>query len=467
MVYRKTVKIFAAALAIASLWVGVDVACADDVPHNASNDDTEATITELEQSLLLIKRIEENRRQLVDESTFTNATHSYSTYSQTEEITEQDKLIADMAKRMNDSAGLSNQDGSITISGYCLNHQDKLILKGFVESIREQLIKVTGVKFPSSAYRVLVIGVVPKEKQANVREAQYKINIVPDAMPHQDAATIRITILNPQAMDSHEFAECVIRGYLALYSYVLRKSNYSGESIELPNWFIKGLGRQIDFQSRQKDINLVLFMWSNGLIPPVEKLVSASSNILNNNPVLASALVGFWLDCKDSQKRFRSLMTELANGTQWTAELFKRTILDEISFLELDYGLDSWLLAQRFKVLEVGSSSENLARRIVTNLMLIPGYGIVPEEVGMRWVAQSPAELAKYASEPWAKKLAQRKQQFMIIASTGRNDEFRAAAAEIIAFYQAVIDGKGTEQELRQQYVSAEEKLFKAVSEEE
>ena len=100
MVYRKTVKIFAAALAIASLWVGVDVACADDVPHNASNDDTEATITELEQSLLLIKRIEENRRQLVDESTFTNATHSYSTYSQTEEITEQDKLIADMAKRM-------------------------------------------------------------------------------------------------------------------------------------------------------------------------------------------------------------------------------------------------------------------------------------------------------------------------------------------------------------------------------
>lgn len=422
---------------------------------------------ELEQALILVKRIEENKKMLEDSSPLNASEQKDSQYQGVSEKTDQDKLIADMAARLNDSAGLANQDGSITISGQCLNHQDKLILKGFVEGIREQLIKITGISFPPSAYRILVMGVVPKAKQENADKSHYKISIVPEAMPYQDAATIRLTILHPAAMNPHEFAENVIRGYLALYTYVLRDAEYTGESTQPPKWFVKGLAKRIDFSARQNDTNNILYMWTNGFIPSLEKLAIADSKLVESNDALAASLVGFWLDCDKPKSRMSSLFTKLANGEDWTPALYKETIRKNISFEELDYGFDSWLLAQRFKVLDVGTSTEDLAKRIITHLMFTPAVGIVPESAGIKWVAQKPDELAKFKDEPWAKKLAEKKQRFLIVASAGRNDEFRAAATDLIAFYQAIIAGEESESELRERYAKAEKMLFAAITREE
>ena len=285
-------------------------------------------------------------------------------------------------------------------------------------------------------------------------------------MPHHDVATIKITILHPAAMDSHEFAENVIRGYLALYTYVMRNDNYAGESTELPKWFIKGLAKQIDFSSRQKDINNVLYMWSNGYIPSIDKLITENAHLPMSNTAVASAVVAFWLDCGKPKERMATLFKKLANGEKWSPELYIETTRSNVSSQELNRGFDYWLLEQRFKVFQVGASSENLANRIITHLMFIPGSGIVPETAGPKWVAQPPAELSKFKKEPWAKKLAERKKRFLVVASTGRNDEFRAAASDLIAFYQAIIDGKASEEELRKKCHEAEDKLYAAITKE-
>lgn len=455
------------AFAVAMLMVEV---LASDAPLPSDFDDAtelKQTIDELEQALVLIKQIEENKEALGEDSVFAISGEINSQNQGFEEVTEQDKLIAKMAQRLNDSAGLSNQDGSVVVSGQCLSHQDKLILKTFVEGIREQLEKITGLKFPSSAYRILVMGAVPKSRKEDTKTAQYKISIVPDAMTFQDAATIRLIIHHPSAMDSYEFAENVIRGYLALYTHVLREEKYDGLSTEPPKWFIKGLARQIDFSAQQDDTNEVLYMWSKALIPSVDKLTIEDSVLTQNNDALSSAIVGFWLDCNNPKDRLRTLFSKLANGVKWTPELYRETIRPNISPEELDDGFDYWLLAQRFKILRVGSSSEGLAKRIITHLMFVPGCGIVPESVGPKWIALHPSELAKFKDQPWAKKLAERNQRFILIASTGRNDEFRTATVELSSFYQAIIDGKASEAELIAKFIDAEKMLFAAITDKE
>ena len=462
--YKRVVGAFACAICFMQM-----AAYASDTALQSSLDDKEellAAMNELEQALALVKNIEENKASLGNESVTNNeVSPSVAQYKNNEE-TDQDKLIADMAERMNDSYGLSNQDNSVIIGGIALNHKDKLVLKNFVEGIRDQLAKITGLKFPSSAYRIMIYGVVPKTDYVFENKSKYKINIVPDAMPHHDVATIKITILHPAAMDSHEFAENVIRGYLALYTYVMRNDNYAGESTELPKWFIKGLAKQIDFSSRQKDINNVLYMWSNGYIPSIDKLITENANLPMSNTAIASAIVAFWLDCGKPKERMATLFKKLANGEKWSPELYIETTRSNVSFQELNRGFDYWLLEQRFKVFQVGASSENLANRIITHLMFIPGSGIVPETAGPKWVAQPPAELSKFKNEPWAKKLAERKKRFLVVASTGRNDEFRAAASDLIAFYQAIIDGKASEEELRKKCYEAEDKLYAAITKE-
>lgn len=428
------------------------------------NPEIEQNIEDFENALVLVKRIENNNQELQEDPITQDPAPTPSQYHYTSEETEQDRLIAGMAERLNNVAGLSNQDGSVIISGRCLSHQDKLILKNFVEGIREQLEKITGLKFPSSAYRILVMGAVPKSRKEDTKTAQYKISIVPDAMTFQGAATIRLIIHHPSAMDSYEFAENVIRGYFALFTYVLRESNYTGPSNEPPGWFYRGLAKQIDFTSRQKDTNDTIHMWSNGYLPTLETLTVYDAAVTKSNDALASSLLGFWLDCGKPKNRLITLFTKLANGQEWSPELFRETIRPKITSNDLDGLFDSWLLAQRFKVLDVGTSTEDLAKRIITHLMFTPGYGIVPETAGVKWVAQHPVELSKFKDEPWAKKFAEKSQRFILIASAGRNDAFRAAAAELSAFYQAVIEGDLTEAELREKYMTAEKKLFAAIS---
>lgn len=382
------------------------------------------------------------------------------------ETTEQDKLIADMAERMNDNYGLSNQDNSVIIGGVALNHQDKLVLKNFVEGIRDQLAKITGLKFPSSAYRIMIYGAVPKTDYGSENKSKYKINIVPDAIPYHDVATIRITILHPAAMDSHEFAENVIRGYLALYTHVMRNDNYAGENTELPKWFIKGLAKQIDFSSKYEDINDALYFWSKGLVPPIETLLTEDSTLIQSNSALGTALVGYWLDLGVSGDSMKQLFTKLANGTKWSSELYRETARKTISFSELNRGFDYWMLAQRFKVLKVGSSSEGLAKRIVTHLSFIPKNSMLSKMNQCGWVALPAVDLVKYKSELWAKKTAEKKTRFLTTVSAGRNDEFRAAISELVVFYQGIIDGEASEDELREKYNVAEEMLFNAVTKE-
>lgn len=461
-------KCIGGVLALASTLLVAEVHASDATLPSKSNDvvELEKAMDELEQALVLVKRIEENKKELGKDSVSAKSEQTISKYQSTDEQTDQDKLIAQMAKRLNDSAGLSNQDGSVTISGICFSHQEKLILKDFVEGIRDQLTKITGLKFPSSAYRILVIGAVPKSREDDTKTAHYKINIVPDAMPHQDAATIELIILHPKAMDSHEFAANVIRGYFALYTHVTRKDDYEGISTELPKWFINGLARQIDFSVQQKDINNILYLWSKALIPTIDNLIEEDSTLTQTNDAIASALVGFWLDCDNFKDRVKQLFTELANGAKWSSDLYRKTIRSDFSMEELDVCFDFWILAQRFKILSVGTSSECLAERIITHLMLVPGSGSVPDEVGVKWVALHPSELAKFKNEPWAKKLAEKNQRFILVASTGRNDKFRVAAAELGAFYQEIIAGKATEAELRAKYAKAEKMLFEAAIEE-
>lgn len=468
MLQTKLLKCFGVLMALATTFVMASPTASSNAALPQSSVDTaelEKTIEELEEALVIVKRIEENKRMLAEDSAFAETEQLVPQYQSTDEITEQDKLIAQMAKRLNDSAGLSNQDGSVIISGLCLSHQDKLILKNFVEGIREQLEKITGLKFPSSAYRILVMGAVPKSRKEDTKTAHYKIDIVPDAMPHRDASTIRLIIHHPSAMDSHEFAENVIRGYLALYTHVLREEDYDGPSEEPPNWFIKGLGKQIDFSSQQEDINKTLYFWSRAYIPPLENLITADDTNIQRNDSIASSLVGFFLDCKDPQKRMRDLFTLLANGSEWTPKLFMEVIRPNISITELDQGFDLWLLNQRFKIYNVGSSSDILAKRIITHLMFTPGVGLVPESAGTKWVAQTPDKLAKFKDEPWAKKVAEKNQHFILVTTTGRNDEFRDAAAELVAFYQEIIEGEASEAELQEKYVAAEKKLFEAIAE--
>jgi hypothetical protein len=474
--FRKSLdfpKLFSVAVMGVCCFVAISVMASDTYPNNTELESLIAEIERLDQALYNIENEQgKNGQNIAPTNTEDTISQVKKVESPTEgvvhyksdDFTDQDKLIAMMAERIKESAGLANQDYSVVVAGASFSHQEKLLLKDFVEGIRGQLSRITGIKLPSSAYRISIAGVTSKEKQENADRSRYKISIVPDAMPQQNSSTIRIVILNPKAMDSHEFAENVIRGYLALYTYVLRDANYNGQSTELPRWFIKGLARQVDFSSKQEDINDVLSMWSKAYLPLVEVLTVNSPLLTQSNDALAAAVVGFWLSYDNLQERVKTLFTKLANGEEWAPKLYSETLKPNTTALELDRGFDFWLLAQRFRVLKIGSSSEALARRIFTHLTFVPESGPDWDASNKIWVALPPADLVKYKDEPWAKKLAQKNIRFLLATSAGRNDAFRTAAAELVSFYEAIVDGKTKEEELYKKYFEAEEKLFSAIS---
>jgi hypothetical protein len=186
--------------------------------------------------------------------------------------------------------------------------------------------------------------------------------------------------------------------------------------------------------------------------------------LTQSNDALAAAVVGFWLSYDNLQERVKTLFTKLANGEEWSPKLYSETLKPNTTALELDRGFDFWLLAQRFRVLKIGSSSEALARRIITHLTFVPESDPDWDASNKIWVALPPADLVKYKDEPWAKKVAQKNIRFLLATSAGRNDAFRTAAAELVSFYEAIVDGKTKEEELYKKYFEAEEKLFSAIS---
>lgn len=246
----------------------------------------------------------------------------------------------------------------------------------------------------------------------------------------------RLSVRNPDDVDLAEmqaqFCGLVLGGWI-----LDRREGDGQQGTGLPAWLIRGVGRYLEPDRRQRDNEQVLARWSSAELPPIWDLLEGARSPAVQDPAIASMLVAWLLAQPERGTRLEALLLALAGGEPWSPELVQRTVFGGAEQLALDDAWDSWLLSRRRYVAQPGETPTRLVANLRRELLIYPGDFGMPLMLG-RGRAFSPALLPVFAGEAWMPTVATRKSAMVRMYAAGRGADLRIVVAAYDRFFDAL-----------------------------
>jgi len=250
----------------------------------------------------------------------------------------------------------------------------------------------------------------------------------------------RIELPDPEAADLALLRQAI---WASLYrSWLVVSSGGEEKTLtKIPRWVAEGAVRKMDKATWASDIDRVLSLWSQALLPPARVLLAAKSDA-TTEPALGSALVAFLSERRgtEGKRPLDVLLKNAGTGADWAAEKVAAATTETTDLEKLDEELDLWLLALSKKVVLPGMTSEGVLQRFRASLLIYPSdYGKVFSSTRPCITLQ---DLLKTRDDPILKKAALGQARRIGLAVIGRDAALIGVAERYIAFLEGYATGK-------------------------
>jgi len=250
----------------------------------------------------------------------------------------------------------------------------------------------------------------------------------------------RIELPDPEAADLALLRRAI---WAALYrSWLVVSSGGEEKTLtKIPRWVAEGAVRKMDKATWASDIDRVLSLWSQALLPPARVLLASKSEA-TTEPSLGSALVAFLSERRgtEGKRPLDVLLRNAGTGADWSPEKVAAATTETTDLEKLDEELDLWLLALSKKVVLPGMTSEGVLQRFRASLLIYPSdYGKIFSSTRPYITLQ---ELLTVKDDPILKKAALGQARRIGLAVIGRDTALIGVAERYIAFLEGYVAGK-------------------------
>jgi hypothetical protein len=250
----------------------------------------------------------------------------------------------------------------------------------------------------------------------------------------------RIELPDPEAADLTLLKQAI---WAALYrSWLVVSSGGEEKTLtKIPRWVAEGAVRRMDKTTWAKDIDRVLSLWSQALLPPARMLLAAKSDA-TTEPALGSALVAFLSERRgtEGKRPLDVLLRNAGTGADWSPEKVAAATTETTDLEKLDEELDLWLLSLSKRIVLPGMTSEGVLQRFRASLLIYPSdYGKVFNSTRPYITLH---ELLTVKDDPILKKAALGQARRIGLAVIGRDTALIGVAERYIAFLEGYVAGK-------------------------
>jgi len=236
----------------------------------------------------------------------------------------------------------------------------------FVDRTREELQRATRLKLGTPVCPIEVV--VGGKRDGDTRVLTGRLR---DA---SGAVRERIELPDPEAADLGRFRRAICVALLR--AWMVEQGGTDATMRDLPVWLIDGAVRYADRETRQADADRALLLWSRACLPPAGELFAFDSQAASREPAVGAVLAAWFIEKRPAGNPFETLLRGAAGGAEWSPERAGELLASSVDPSAFDAALDAWLLQKGRQVLKPGVTTDGIARRFRSSLLLcLPDYG--------------------------------------------------------------------------------------------